>query len=211
MAELEAGQRVRVYLHNEWREADQNPMREEYAGVGILTERVEGHDESPGEVWRLEWDTELWLTDAWAREPTEWVVYPCDALDVSPEESDIYCCQHCGQTERFRGTDSRMVGYQRVDMAVTGKREPLYDSYDSEIGHYTEIHCRDCDGLVWQELDPAKALRAACDTAVQALDTEDAADFFEEAYTALVDAINLYDETLGKGVRRERRVRRWHA
>lgn len=96
--------------------------------------------------------------------------------ELSPEETGIYLCPGCGNTEAFVGHDDR--GYpgdececghlegerdecvckvtlsQRFTVLSNG--EPFYEAFEgggrnSNIGEYTRIDCARCGKEIWRE------------------------------------------------------------
>lgn len=69
----------------------------------------------------------------------------------SPESEDSYPpCPKCGNESAFRGTDEACGAMQRFDLDEAG--EPDYCLFEPfDIGAYTEIHCVECDTLIWSE------------------------------------------------------------
>jgi DNA-directed RNA polymerase subunit RPC12/RpoP len=97
----------------------------------------------------------------------------------SPEETGIYKCSLCGNTQQFTGIDAHGYGGPdacdggkdcrngecycetelRQDFLVIEHGPEGYIEYaaftggegDSEIGSYTTIICRDCGHTIWTE------------------------------------------------------------
>jgi hypothetical protein len=84
----------------------------------------------------------------------------------NPEGTEKMVCLLCGNRTAWYGIDERVVASQHFGTDEEGENED-YDSYDSEIGSYTEIHCAVCETVLWRLPRPTqedvRTLRALLD------------------------------------------------
>jgi hypothetical protein len=78
-------------------------------------------------------------------------VMHAESFDGTPNQA---VCLVCENRTTWTGTDEQMAGVQAFGFSEEQENEEdgdaHYDSYDSEIGSYTEIVCNICDEVAWR-------------------------------------------------------------
>lgn len=76
-----------------------------------------------------------------------WLKTDMATPSTSPETIGFLPCPECGEAEDYRGIDERMSGAQTF--TVENGKIVDYDSWDADIGEYTEVWCGSCEHVIW--------------------------------------------------------------